>query len=156
LLRISAGHPDGRIAASNACKPSTRSIAMSRTRKFAIAAAATILLTAVVITLGVVYSPFDAFMFLDDDMHHGGLLGGLLASVIIGVVLALVGLILTAVFTGVSLVLLVVGVFVGVLLLALALPVLLPLLAVIAVPFLALYGLFRLVTKNQQGTQPAA
>lgn len=129
---------------------------MSKTRKVAIAATVLLLIAALVITLGVVHSPVDPMIFLDGDMHQGGFFGGLLAAVIVGVVMLMVGLILTVVFTGVGLLLLCVGLGVTALLLTLAIPVLLPALALLAVPFLVLYGLFRLATRSQRASQPVA
>lgn len=89
--------------------------------------------------------------------HDGpeGVVGGLLAFVIVSVVMLVVGVVLTVVFTGVGLLLLCVGLGVAALLLALAVPVLLPVVAILAVPFMILYGLFRLATKSQRAQSVA-
>lgn len=125
------------------------------TKKITQVAAILLALAATFLTIGYFSVPFDPIIFLDDDVHHGGLFGGVLAVTIVGFVLLFVGIVLTVVFAGVSMVLLFVALIVATVLLVVSLPLLVPLLTFLAVPFLVLYGLFRLATKGQRNTQVA-
>lgn len=107
-------------------------------------------LLAFLLSMGWIDLPFDGTLILDDDDFHGGVLGGMLGLTIAGIVLLFVGVLLAAVFAGVSLVLLAVAVIVCVVLLVVAIPFLLPVVALIAVPLMMLYALFRFVTRPAQ------
>lgn len=110
------------------------------------------LLLVAALGIGLTLGPFDGVLLLDDDLHVHGMdwMGGLLGVTIAGLVMLLVGVLLVFVFTGVSVLLLCVGALVAFILLAVSLPFLMPMLALIAVPLMILYALFRKVT------QPAA
>lgn len=123
------------------------------TKKIALTAAILLAIAATILTIGYFNSPADSMIFMGDDLHHDGFFGGLLAAAIVGIVFLFVGIVLTVVFAGVSAVLMFVAVVVATVLLAVLLPVLVPALTMLAVPFLLLYGLFRLVRRN---IQPAA
>jgi hypothetical protein len=107
------------------------------------------LLLATILALGFTFGPFDGTLILDDDLHmHGmGWMGGLLGVTIAGLVMLLVGVLLAFVFTGVSVLLLCVGALVACILLAVALPFFMPLVAMVAVPLMVLYALFRKMTQ---------
>jgi hypothetical protein len=138
------------LAASNEGKQLNKGNAM--TKKIALAVAILLAVAAAILTIGYVNSPVDPIIFMGDDLHHAGFFGGMLAAAIVGIVFVFVGIVLTVVFAGVSMVLLFVALVVATVLLAVSLPVLIPVLTMLAVPFLLLYGLFRLIRK---GGQPA-
>jgi len=94
--------------------------------------------------IGMWHLPGDGMILHSDAFPHDAWWGGVLGAVIAGFVLLLVGGILTVVFAGVGLLLFLVAILVTAVLIVAALPILLPVLAVIAVPFLILYGLVRL------------
>lgn len=91
------------------------------------------------------------------DLQDGpeGILGGLLAALITGAVLLCVGVILVVVFAGVSLLLLGVGVLVVTLLVGIAVPFLVPLLAVLVIPGMLIYALYRLARRAGQPVVPS-
>lgn len=158
-----AGHPDCRIAASkrhdsgqSGTDPSSNPLMPRGHTMFkTIAKSAAILFAVLLVTLlvlsliGMWHLPGDGMILHSDGFPHDAWWGNALGALIAGFVLVLVGGILTVVFAGVGLLLLLVGILVAAVLLLVAMPVLLPVLAVIAVPFLILYGLVRLAVGDR-------
>jgi hypothetical protein len=94
---------------------------------------------------------FDDPIFLFSDGFHdhdGGWFGWLIA----GAVMLLVGAILTVVFAGVSVLLVCVAIFVAIVVLLALIPVLVPALVILAIPFLAIYGLVKAIQSTSART----